>query len=73
MSWANLDDRLHAHPKVVTPPLRPCGNPRCHLCNPRHYPVRNEGEEPLASLFLGAAAIVLLLVFAFVLLPVMVA
>jgi hypothetical protein len=56
---------------AVVNELRPCGNPRCRLCNPRPEPVRREGEEPLASLLLGAAAIVVAVAFVLFLLPVL--
>ena len=57
----------------MTGPLRPCGNARCHLCNPRPMEPRHEGEEPLASLLLGAAAVVVAIMFVLFLLPVLAA
>jgi hypothetical protein len=53
----------------MTGPLRPCGNPRCRLCNPR--PLPEPESESLAMLLLGMAGIVVLFVLAFFLLPVM--
>jgi hypothetical protein len=50
-------------------PLRPCGNARCLLCNPR--PAPEPPSDTLPELLLGLAFIVLALLFAFVLLPVM--
>jgi len=49
--------------------LRPCGNPRCRLCNPR--PVHDDRQDTLAELLLAAAAIVVLAFVAFVLVPVL--
>jgi hypothetical protein len=50
--------------------FRPCGRRECRLCNPR--PVHSEPHrDTLAELFLGAAAIVLIFIFTFVLLPVL--
>jgi hypothetical protein len=49
--------------------LRPCGNPRCRLCNPR--PVHDDRQDTLAELLLAGAAIVVLAFVAFVLLPVL--
>ena len=58
----------------MTPRVRPCGNEACRIC--RHNiageaPDSGHPEESLASLLLGAAALLLLFVLAFVLLPVL--
>jgi hypothetical protein len=59
----------------VTPRLRGCGNPACHICrwNREGEPDSGHpaGEESLASLLVGAAFIVMALVFVLFLLPVL--
>lgn len=60
----------------MTSPLRPCGRPGCRLCDSR-YPEREALDqakrEDLAHASLGIAAIILIAIFAFVLLPVLAA
>jgi hypothetical protein len=51
--------------------LLPCGRPSCRLCYPRPEPVRREGEESFASLLLGLAAIVVILLFVVLIVPVL--
>ena len=54
-------------------PWRDCGNPACRQCRWHRAaaPPDSGHPESLASLLLGAAALVLLFVVAFVLLPVL--
>jgi hypothetical protein len=50
-------------------PLRHCGRPECRLCN-RHEPDSGHpADDSLATLALGAVAIVALFVLLFVVLP----
>jgi hypothetical protein len=65
----------HARP-IPGPSLRQCGNPGCHICSrnvPGEPPDSGHpaGEESLASLLVGAAFIVMALVFVLFLLPVL--
>jgi len=65
----------HARP-VAGPFLRQCGNPACRICTrniPGEPPDSGHpaGEESLASLLVGAAFIVVALVFVLFLLPVL--
>lgn len=58
----------------MTARLRDCGNPACHICrwNRDGEPIDSghpAGEESLASLLVGAAFIVMALVFVLFLLP----
>lgn len=69
----------------MTPRLRPCGDPSCHICRWRDtdppdsgHPVDDDPRkasswenESLASLLLGAAILVAIFVLAFVVLPVL--
>jgi hypothetical protein len=54
---------------VTGPRLIPCGNPDCRIC--RQRPVERRREPLALDLLVGAIAIVLLAVFAFLLLPVL--
>jgi hypothetical protein len=65
----------HARP-IPGPSLRQCGNPACHICSrnvPDEPPDSGHpaGEESLASLFLGLAAIVVILLFVVLIVPVL--
>jgi len=65
----------HARP-VAGPSLRQCGNPACRICTrniPGEPPDSGHpaGEESLASLFLGLAAIVVILLFVVLVVPVL--
>jgi hypothetical protein len=58
------------------PSLRQCGNPACRICTanvPGEPPDSGHpaGEESLASLFLGLAAIVVILLFVVLIVPVL--
>lgn len=56
----------------MTGALRPCGRPEWRLCNPHlRHAVPTRREETLAELLVGAAAIVVLFVLLFVIVPVM--
>ena len=68
-----MNRQPHARP-VAGPFLRQCGTPACHLCtcnNPGEPPDSGHpaGEESLASLFLGLAAIVVILLVVVLLVP----
>ena len=65
----------HARP-VRGPNVVQCGNPTCRICRnniPGEPPDSGHpaGEESLASLFLGLAAIVVILLFVVLLVPVL--
>jgi hypothetical protein len=65
----------HVRP-MPGPSLRQCGNPACAICSrniPGEPPDSGHpaGEESLASLLVGAAFIVMALVFVLFLLPVL--
>lgn len=59
----------------MTPRLRPCGIPECRICrwnDETHHDSGHVAEsEPFAVALVGMAAIVLLFVLTFVVLPVM--
>lgn len=58
----------------MTPRLRPCGRPGCHVCRWRDTDPPDSGhpvDDSLAMLFLGGAAIVVLFVLAFIVGPVL--
>jgi hypothetical protein len=64
----------HVRP-MPGPSLRQCGNPACAICSrniPGEPPDSGHpaGEESLASLFLGLAAIVVILLFVVLIVPV---
>ena len=64
----------HARP-VAGPFLRQCGKPACRICT-RNIPGEppdsgHAGEESLASLFLGLAAIVVILLVVVLIVPVL--
>ena len=63
----------HARP-VAGPILRQCGLPNCRICRrlpPSDPDLIPAGEESLASLFLGLAAIVVILLVVVLLVPVL--
>ena len=71
---SQVNRQPHARP-VAGPFLRQCGNPACRICTrniPGEPPDSGHpaGEESLASLFLGLAAIVVILLVVVLLVPV---
>lgn len=57
----------------MSPPVRPCGRPECRICRWQSGDQPDSGQpgESPASLALGLAALVLVFILAFVLLPVL--